>query len=519
LTSPDFSYILVFDKLEKENKVGGFIKVKELGCVPLEVFPPGFRIPRGDGTFINAAEVPTHMVLKMSDASRNAIIEKMKRMGVKLVDETQVIGGRTFKVERRLDGSILKTEVPKPELLTPYFSKQPVLSKKQRKKAAAAARRQEAQRTYSSYTPQRGVVSVRDWYNSGGQYHSHTPHTLSGIIDKYKTYAEMIKVETEFAVEAEKRSSGVAVVAIHGGNTEPVTTELARFIAGTTHSYYSFLSKKPVDNADMHVTSSKWEDPVGLGVVRNALKVISLHGAGDLTEKVFLGGLDKEFGLLVQKALEARGFVVEAFNHAKFAGDSRYNIANRGATGQGLQIEVSRGLRMKMFEGGLTDRTVPTELFHKFAEGILEALSNVVMDYTIIIKKGVERWTVAQGLLDNAKAEFMDFVEDIAVDIEDQLESVSDEEFQMIYEGLESGDESMVNLMDEKNKAKYNLLAKQKQEAEVRVKRIGNRIKRLVEAHVDSVGSDSLEEIKELVKDIIPIGGPVVESKVDDVRP
>jgi phage replication-related protein YjqB (UPF0714/DUF867 family) len=443
----------------------------------------------------------------MSDASRNALIEKMKRQGLKLVDETQVIGGRTFKVERKLDGRIIKTEVPKPELLAKYTEPQR-LTKKQKKKAAKAAKKQQFE--YSS----RGLVSVRDWYgsygggNGGTTVHSHyyRPHTLSGIVDKYKTFDDMIKAEApeSYSIETEKRTSGIAIVAIHGGNTEPVTTELARFIAGDKHSYYSFVSRKPVDNADLHVTSSKWEDPASLSVVRNALKVISLHGAGDLTEKVFLGGLDKELGGFVQKELMEKGFHVEAFNTAKFAGDSRYNIVNRGATGQGLQIEISRGLRMKMFEGGLTDRTTPTELFHKFAEAITAALASVPMDYAVLIKRGVERWTVAQGLLDNATAEFMDFVEDTAVDIQDQLENLADDEFEMIYKGLESGDASMLGFLDLQNRTKYNLLFKQKQEAAIRLTRIGNRIRRLVDAHVDSMGAEASEAVRELVKDIIP---------------
>lgn len=490
---------------------GKFVKVKSLGCVPLEVFPPGFQIPKGDGTFIKADEVPSHMVLKLSDKSLEALVSKMKRLGIKLIDEIQVIGGRTFKVERRLDGSYTKTDV---NALDRYKSEPLVgqrLTKKQRKREAKLKRINAAfdERTYRDSN----LTVVRDWHQSyfGGNgtssYVRSTPalkkDTYVGIVDKYTSFDAMIKVETEYVIESEKRASGVAVIAIHGGNTEPVTTELARCISGDTHSYYSFVSMKGVDNADLHVTSAKWEDPVSLDVVKNAVKVISLHGAGDLSETVFLGGLDKEFGHAVKKCLEARGFTVQAFNTAKFAGDSYKNIANRGATGQGLQIEISRGLRLKMFEGGLLDRTTTTKVFSDFADAILEAIDVVPNDYITLIKQVVARWTVAQGLCDHARIDLMDFIEDRAVEIGEAFENITDEEFNLIYAGLEKGDEVLINCLDEHAKVRYNLLVKQDQEAHKRLDRITARVEVLVRAQIDSKGIDSVVQIKDLVRDIV----------------
>ena len=54
------------------------------------------------------------------------------------------------------------------------------------------------------------------------------------MVDKYSSFAEMLKHETEgrdFTVSQEIRGSSVAIVAPHGGGIEPGTSELAAAIA------------------------------------------------------------------------------------------------------------------------------------------------------------------------------------------------------------------------------------------------------------------------------------------------
>jgi phage replication-related protein YjqB (UPF0714/DUF867 family) len=71
---------------------------------------------------------------------------------------------------------------------------------------------------------------------------------------------------------------------------------------------------------------------------------ISIHGKKGVEEFIMLGGLAENLISRVKAALEEKGFIVLSPEHG-VEGDLAANICNKGAAGEGLQVELSRGLR------------------------------------------------------------------------------------------------------------------------------------------------------------------------------
>lgn len=168
-------------------------------------------------------------------------------------------------------------------------------------------------------------------------------------VDRYKNYTELARNETfgkDFVIIVRPREpSRIAVIAPHGGKIEPRTSEIARQIAGDDFNLYLFQGTKNEDNyATLHITSSRFDEPSCLSLISKCEIVIAVHGSGGTEQRVLLGGLDVSLKNEIRSALRSEGVEVETHNHA-FPAIDPMNICNRGKTGQGVQIEISRGLR------------------------------------------------------------------------------------------------------------------------------------------------------------------------------
>ena len=167
--------------------------------------------------------------------------------------------------------------------------------------------------------------------------------------DKYKNFEELARNEMEgvdFDIELIDRNSPLAVIAIHGGNIEPGTTDIARALAGDDFSFYSFIGKKSENNSDLHITSSNFDETRCLALVPRSEKVISIHGKRDEEEFVMIGGLDDETAKRISDSLASGGFEIRpATENVK--GNSPENICNRCSSKKGIQLEISRDLRDK----------------------------------------------------------------------------------------------------------------------------------------------------------------------------
>lgn len=196
--------------------------------------------------------------------------------------------------------------------------------------------------------------------------------------DKYSDFDHLKAAEPAKAWRAfaSPRQSDVVVIAPHGGGIEQGTSELAVAIAGQSLSLYVFEGLKGAGNADLHVTSSNFDEPLGVDLVNQTRTVLAIHGErNDKVEVIYLGGLDQVLGAVLGEKLASAGFVVQRHKKPSMQGIAKANICNRGSSGKGVQLELSKGLRRKFFMSMTPiGRQQPTERFHAFVSAVRNAL-------------------------------------------------------------------------------------------------------------------------------------------------
>src|SRR5439155_23943503 len=138
---------------------------------------------------------------------------------------------------------------------------------------------------------------------------------------------------------------------------------------------YSFEGRKSRGNADLHITSTCFDEPQCLDIVHARNRVIAIHGCVGAGDSVYMGGLDEDLKYLVSKHLMNAGFHVRADADPNLKGSLRTNICNRSATGKGVQLEIEEGLRRRMFAGlKRQQRRITTAIFDTFVAVVREAL-------------------------------------------------------------------------------------------------------------------------------------------------
>ncbi|MET9343078.1 poly-gamma-glutamate hydrolase family protein [Nonomuraea sp. NPDC003804] len=203
--------------------------------------------------------------------------------------------------------------------------------------------------------------------------------------DVYSSYAELAAHETEGKdyrrVQRLPRKATVAHIAIHGGAIEAPTTQLADHAAGGRHAFYSFEGIKPSDNGDLHITSTRFDEPRGRALVAAVDYTVSWHAAAGAEATTYVGGRDRKLAKKIVTALHAAGFTVAASTPEEINGDSPANIANRNRRGMGVQLELSRGQRKQFFAGGnlsrawIEDPAHRTKAFYRYVAAVDSALS------------------------------------------------------------------------------------------------------------------------------------------------
>ena len=198
-------------------------------------------------------------------------------------------------------------------------------------------------------------------------------------MESYHSFKELELCETrekDYRIRQRYGKSGIAILAPHGGGIEPGTTEIAEAIAGDEHAFYTFSGLKKQDNAMLHITSNQFDEPIGLKIAKNANTILAIHGCKENETIVYLGGKDQQLKGRIRKALlEADVPVRES---SRFSGKNPLNICNQGRCRMGVQLEVSAGLRRKIFYGLSRDhRRKRTRHFEKFVTAIQQALSTI----------------------------------------------------------------------------------------------------------------------------------------------
>jgi phage replication-related protein YjqB (UPF0714/DUF867 family) len=198
----------------------------------------------------------------------------------------------------------------------------------------------------------------------------------------YSSYKELSQHETEgvdYGIHVRETPSPVALMAPHGGGIEPGTLELADAVAGSHHTFYAFEGKKRNGNRALHIPSACFDEPNALRVAKQSAVVITLHGCEGMEHRIDLGGTHEDLKVRIKMELEEKGFAVEERTQSSLKGIHSLNICNRGRAGRGVQLELTRGLRKKMFTGlSKNNKKNRTRTFHAFVSALREALSGII---------------------------------------------------------------------------------------------------------------------------------------------
>jgi len=193
--------------------------------------------------------------------------------------------------------------------------------------------------------------------------------------DKYDGFAQLAAEETQgrdYQIVVNDRSNKVSIIAPHGGYIEPGTSQLAESIAAKDFSLYCFKGlAEDRPHRDLHITSSNFDEPRCLDLVKSSDIVVAVHGRHDADDDqgVWLGGLDIQLRESISTALCRAGFVVKQNGHA-FPATSPMNICNRGRRSMGVQLELPRTLRDRL--------TLDEELRASFGSAVREGVERTL---------------------------------------------------------------------------------------------------------------------------------------------
>lgn len=199
------------------------------------------------------------------------------------------------------------------------------------------------------------------------------------MADKYANFAALEHVESPhaYAIRVRELGSHTVVLAPHGGEIEPGTSEVALALAGDDMSYYLFEGLKHKGNADLHITSTSFDEPRCLILVNTATVVVAVHGEASDEPVVYLGGRNAAYREALEDALAVAGFVACRHTNPALQGRDPLNIVNRGLSGVGVQLELSRGLRKQFFASLRRDgRRQPTPKLEAFARAVRSVVYN-----------------------------------------------------------------------------------------------------------------------------------------------
>ncbi|PTI79526.1 hypothetical protein BU064_05055 [Staphylococcus succinus] len=204
--------------------------------------------------------------------------------------------------------------------------------------------------------------------------------------DTYASMSELMENTEEgsdWIISTDETYSANIIAAIHGGNIEAGTTELSKIIAEDgNYNYYSFEGIRSVNNSELHVTSTHYDEPIIENMQAQMSNSVMIHGAGGNEPAVYLGGSDDALRAAIKEQLERRNFNVAA-TPSYLQGTSSQNIANRNAKGAGVQLELTTALRQSFFINGnlssysRNDPSNWSDQMYAFASAIDSALQEV----------------------------------------------------------------------------------------------------------------------------------------------
>ncbi|WP_210137204.1 poly-gamma-glutamate hydrolase family protein [Staphylococcus sp. GDH8C109P] len=204
--------------------------------------------------------------------------------------------------------------------------------------------------------------------------------------DRFKSMTELMEhtVEnTDWIIHSVERNSNVIITAIHGGAIEPATTELAELTAENGgFDYFTFKAIRTKANSELHVTSRHYDEPKLMKMIVNNPYAIAIHGCKGEDEIIYMGGKDEQLMDAMTEEFEKLGIDVrQAPSHMSGAHDD--NIINCCKTEKGVQLELTSGIRKKLFENQRYNKKSRenssnwSQFMYDFAEAIINATKNI----------------------------------------------------------------------------------------------------------------------------------------------
>jgi phage replication-related protein YjqB (UPF0714/DUF867 family) len=191
------------------------------------------------------------------------------------------------------------------------------------------------------------------------------------MIDTFRTFEELraqMSEGSDYQVTTKNTGSPYLIMAIHGGEIEPFTSDIAKAIAGEEYSLYAFEGVDKEKSPSLHIGSRYFDEPQAMDMVRSAEIVISIHGQRDKeSEFVMVGGLCEELVKKITEHLQAIDIPIQPFER-DFYPRNADNICNKGMSGRGVELEISRKLRDALREDGGMYRLFINAIRHAIEE-------------------------------------------------------------------------------------------------------------------------------------------------------
>jgi len=178
-------------------------------------------------------------------------------------------------------------------------------------------------------------------------------YSLPVVADQYSSFEELALNETEgidYKVIVKDQNSSISLFAVHGGKIEPGTSELITEIGGPYNQYH-FMGQKEINNFSLHITSSRFNEPLALELAKKSKKCLAFHGyIGKGENAVCIGGGNTSLAESVAMTLTQSGLGFDViYPCQRYPGLHPQNIVNR-CIEQGVQIEMSGEVRTRILK-------------------------------------------------------------------------------------------------------------------------------------------------------------------------
>jgi phage replication-related protein YjqB (UPF0714/DUF867 family) len=174
---------------------------------------------------------------------------------------------------------------------------------------------------------------------------SFKPQSRRDAYDSFEALALHHTQGVDYGITVNDLQSTTTVIVPHGGKIESHTSEIGREIAGRDFNFYAFEGLRGSRNYDLlHITSERFNEPHCIQLVARSRTVVAIHGCDGETPIIHIGGRDDGLIRELSRAFDSSD-IPYTIGNPRFPGQSPTNICNRGTTGMGVQLELSRAVR------------------------------------------------------------------------------------------------------------------------------------------------------------------------------